>query len=68
MKYILLIAFSFGFLATYAQQADPDLEEKDLIMYFKGEDKPYTGPVSGYHENGQIGKEGNYKHGRMERT
>lgn len=66
MRFILIIAILFSYTFAFSQQVDPELEEKELIMYFKGEDAPYSGPCVGYHENGTKGKEGQYINGRME--
>ncbi|MBI4645409.1 MAG: hypothetical protein HY738_02160 [Bacteroidia bacterium] len=66
MKNISFLFFTLMYFSLSAQTIDPDLEEKDLIMYYKGEDKPYTGPCIGYYENGIKGKEGQYIDGRMQ--
>ena len=40
------------------------LEEREGLIYYKN--KPYTGKSYGYHENGNVAREGNWKNGKLE--
>lgn len=63
---LLMLLFCMYFYQGFAQNVDPELEEKELIMYFKGEEEPYSGPCVGYYDNGQMGKKGEYVKGKMD--
>jgi antitoxin component YwqK of YwqJK toxin-antitoxin module len=56
MKTIIILSAILVSFSGFAQEmvSDKDIESRDGIRYIKGEDKPYSGKLACYFENGNI--------------